>query len=790
MRASVSLSRPNRHPGPAALRQLRLFAGAADEPRARRAGDVMLLVASALTLMVVTAVGDPPSRLEAALARMLAALPPFLDSVWTVFVKIPWVSAGALLLAVLARRRWALGRDLALAALVTAGLGWIITRVAPDFMGDPYPALPIAVSGAVLVTGHPHLIRALRRPVTLSVVGGVVGAVASLQVTPSGGLVIAMGAVASGALVHLVLGSARGRPLLEDVARAMAELGVDAQVIGIADRQEAGEFKMDGVDSTGAPLLIKVFGRDAHDTKLLRTAWRAAWYRGESPTSSLGRLGQVEHEGLVTLLASQAGVPTYSVLTAGASQSGDAFLVVRSDGSPLPPEWDAPLMAAMWATLGRLHSSGLTHGEIQASNMFIAGSSNLGLADFRVGAVTTSAVRRRHDQAQLFVATALAGAEAEAIDAAVAALGTDGFLETLPLVQAPVLTSTQRRAAKRAGLDLDELRERSAGAVGSEAPELQKLRRATWGTIAQTGLLVFAFLALSRVAGGIDFNELGAILADADWLVITAAILVGQVPTLARTVSALGASPRRVPFGPLYALQVATAYISLVIPSAAGRIALNVRFFQRQGLARTTALTVGAIDGFAGFVTQVTVLVLLLTLTPATLDLDFELSTSSGVGRLISWIVGIAVAGGLVVLAIRPIRERIVNQIRTVWAEASHALVGLASGRRLSLLIGGNFGVDLFNALSLGLFVLAFGYSLGLGELLVIGISVMLLAGLMPVPGGIGVTEGALVFGLVSAGLPDEVAFAAMVLFRMATFYIPPVWGFFTMRWLQRNDYI
>ena len=88
------------------------------------------------------------------------------------------------------------------------------------------------------------------------------------------------------------------------------------------------------------------------------------------------------------------------------------------------------------------------------------------------------------------------------------------------------------------------------------------------------------------------------------------------------------------------------------------------------------------------------------------------------------------------------------------------------------------------------MFLLALGYSLGLGELMVIGISVMLLAGLMPVPGGIGVTEGALVFGMVGAGLDDEVAFAAMVLFRMATFYVPPIWGFLTMRWLQRNDYL
>jgi len=28
------------------------------------------------------------------------------------------------------------------------------------------------------------------------------------------------------------------------------------------------------------------------------------------------------------------------------------------------------------------------------------------------------------------------------------------------------------------------------------------------------------------------------------------------------------------------------------------------------------------------------------------------------------------------------------------------------------------------------------------------------------------------------------------VLYRLATFYLPPVWGFFAMRWLQRNQHL
>ena len=76
---------------------------------------------------------------------------------------------------------------------------------------------------------------------------------------------------------------------------------------------------------------------------------------------------------------------------------------------------------------------------------------------------------------------------------------------------------------------------------------------------------------------------------------------------------------------------------------------------------------------------------------------------------------------------------------------------------------------------------------MGLADLLVINISVSLLSSFLPVPGGIGVAEFGLTVGLVAAGMPEEAALATARLYRGATFYIPPIWGFFAMRWLQRN---
>jgi glycosyltransferase 2 family protein len=115
---------------------------------------------------------------------------------------------------------------------------------------------------------------------------------------------------------------------------------------------------------------------------------------------------------------------------------------------------------------------------------------------------------------------------------------------------------------------------------------------------------------------------------------------------------------------------------------------------------------------------------------------------------------------------------------------------GLGSPRRLALLFGGNVASEVLFATVLGMFVAALGYPVGIGELLLTNIGVGLLAGLLPVPGGIGVAEGGLTLGLVQAGVPEEAAFAAVLLYRMATFYLPPIWGYVAMRWLERNEHL
>jgi len=223
------------------------------------------------------------------------------------------------------------------------------------------------------------------------------------------------------------------------------------------------------------------------------------------------------------------------------------------------------------------------------------------------------------------------------------------------------------------------------------------------------------------------------------------------------------------------------------IPGGAARIAVNVRFFQRQGLTAGSALAVGALDGFSGFIVEMVLLVGFLVLTPQSLHFDLSAPSGSGWRTVLLVLVGVAVVVA-VVAALNPRRRnQAITWARGLIADGFETVRGLRSPRRLSLLIGGNLASDLLFAATLGLFAMAFGTRVPFPDLVVIIISVSLLAGLLPIPGGVGVAEGALTLGLVGAGMPEEPAFAAVLTYRLATFYIPPTWGFLALRWLERN---
>jgi uncharacterized protein (TIRG00374 family) len=538
---------------------------------------------------------------------------------------------------------------------------------------------------------------------------------------------------------------------------------------------------------------VKVYGRDAQDTQLLTTTWRTIWYREAGSPTSFGRLQQAEHEAFLTLLAGQARIATDRVVLASATPEQDVVLVLRRAGQPLaevPERWNESVVAQAWRTLHRLHSNEIAHGQVDSAHLIVNHDHQVGLINFRGAATAPTLDQLRTDRTQLLVTSALAVGVDRAVHAAINALEPDDLAGALSYLQLPALSAQQRRAVRDTGLDLHQLRKQAAAEASLPAPELQKLQRVTLRSALQMALLVVAFLALASGVGGLDWDLLGEQVRDATWWLIIVGALIAQAPASPAPCRSFGASPTPLPLGPVYALQLATSYIALAVPATAARVAINIRFFQRHGLPAGTAVAIGALDGVCQFIVQLLLLVGILLLTPATLDLSLDSSTPSKLTVLVIVVLALAAAAVITLAVVAKWRRFIIGWIKRLAREALHTLRGLQSPRRLTLLFGGNIATELLFVIALQLFVRAFGYHVGLAELVFINVSVSLLSGLLPIPGGIGVVEGGLTYGLVRAGLPEETAFAAVLLYRLATFYLPPIWGFFALRYLERNEHL
>jgi uncharacterized membrane protein YbhN (UPF0104 family) len=790
-------------PLPRTRSRARFYSSPAGGPTSRRVTDGLIAAITLLGLGLLV-VAYPPGQFERALATFLASFPDFLDPVWQFFFDAIALWALVLLVVALVTRPRKVGLQAAAACVVAAVLSLVATRLAlghwPDIgrtitgiSGAPaFPVARIAEAGAIVLTVGTQLVRGLQRAGRWMLAIGFVGSLLIYPGTPGGSLAAILAAIAAAAGVRLAFGTSLGRPGIGDVAAALDELGVPVAQLESAQRQPSGVFELDGRDQSGLPLLVKVYGRDAYDTQLVASLWRKLSYQGSGAPPSTSRMQAVQNEALTTLLTARAGVATRTLVTAGGTSRGDAVIVLSGRVRPLTQidtdAVDAGLLGRFWEVLATLHAGRLAHGGIDTYSAALV-DGEPGFVDLGHGTLSPTADQILSDRAQLLASIAAVAGERASIDAAVAALGADGVTEVLPYLQPPALGGRLRRALKERDIDVDDLRAATAEAVGAEPPELVKLRRVTGGTILQLGLLVFAVLAIVKFAGNIDFTAVKDDLSNASWSWLVFAVFFAQIPRVTQAVSTLGSIASSLRFGPVYILQLATSYLNLALPSSLARMTVFIRFFQRQGLPPAAAVTAGAIDSLAGNVLQVVLVVTIALFSSAEVSLGLA-GPDSGALHLLWILLGVVAVVVLVVFLVGRIRRAIVSRVRAWLPQVRSSLGALRQSNKLILLVGGNLATEVLFAASLGLIARGFGYHIPLTALILVNAGTSLFSSLIPVPGGIGVVEFGLEVGLTSAGMTPSAAAATVLIYRLATFYLPPTWGFVAFRWLQRNSYL
>jgi uncharacterized protein (TIRG00374 family) len=300
------------------------------------------------------------------------------------------------------------------------------------------------------------------------------------------------------------------------------------------------------------------------------------------------------------------------------------------------------------------------------------------------------------------------------------------------------------------------------------------------------GLTLLAGYALIGMLAGIDFVAVWEELQGANWAWIVLGLIVATATLWTDALSWMSAVTAPLALRPTVQLQSSIKFIQLAIGGAAGRMATNVTYLRKFGVNATDAVTQGGVDSLAGFIVQITIL--LLAILIGNVDLIPDDASVDINWLMVTGLVLFAVIVSAIMLRFVPaIRERVIPPAKQMWG----GLKALATDpSRLIGLFGFNLGSQLLFGLSLWLTALAFGVVLPILTMVVIYVGMALLGGLLPIPGGVGVSEAVLTAGLTAVGVDESTAFAIAVVFRVSSAYLPPVWGWFSLQWLQRNDYL
>jgi glycosyltransferase 2 family protein len=772
----------------------------------RHPGDVLRVLAGS----VVVVAGGLAARhghmfaFDANLFRLVNQLPDVVGRPLLAVMQLGALAAVPTAAAVaLAARRPGLARDLAL----SGGLAWVLAKLIKALVGEArpvallhgvverglstglaYPSGHAAVAAALATAAGPWLPRPARQVAWWAVWLVALGrlyAGAHLPLDVVGGAALGWAVAAA---THLALGAPGGLPSIPALLDGVRAAGIDpvmAYPVG-ADARGSVPFVIRA--RGGERWFVKAVGREQRDADLLYKLWRWAAFREvEDETPFVTPKQAVEHEAYLGLLAARAGVRTPAVVTAAPTSDGHMLLIQQHvAGQTLdrlhPARVDDRLLAAVWSEVARLHAAGIAHRDLRRANLLMDQDGRPWLLDFGFAEAAASRRRLAGDVAELLASLAPLVGAGRAVRAATRALGAEAVAEALPLLQPAALAAATRADLRTRPDLLAELRGQAAAAAGTEPPPLEPLTRVRPRTVALLVAGGFAVHLLLPQVGELG-QTLGALQA-ARWSWLAAAVVLSAASYLSAAAAQLGAVDPPLALGRTTLVQVASSFANRLTAASLDGMGVNVRYLQRAGMDRPSAVGAVAVNTAAG------ALVHLLGLLVATAVLVGH--TRLGPAHLprgwpaLVGLVAALVLGGLALWS--PLgRRRVVAP--TLRAGRGLATV-LRRPAKAAQLLGGSAGVTLAQALTLAACLAAVHAQVPLAGTVVVYLAGAAVASVSPTPGGLGAMEAALVAGLTVVGAPVGPAVAGVLSFRLLTFWLPILPGWLAYRALRATGTI
>jgi uncharacterized membrane protein YbhN (UPF0104 family) len=587
---------------------------------------------------------------------------------------------------------------------------------------------------------------------------------------------------AIGLLTRYALGTTTTRPSGAAVATALERGGYPITQLRIDNLTSRGR-RYSATTRNGDTLRISVLDRDLEGAGLVNAAWTSLRLRDEPGKGAFNLRKAVEHAALIAYAAQVAGVPAPRLLlTTEVGPDSVALVFQHIPGTPFDELADISdsELESSWRAIRTLHEHQMSHRALSGRHLLRGTDDSTWLLGMDQGSIAASDVAMRLDLAELLCSLAMLTSVERSVDSARRVLGSDAIARALPALQPVALSSSTRKALRKHKGMIIALRDAIVELrpdADTEQIQFQRIKPRTLvmivvGTIA-------GYVLLSQLTS----VDLATLFSTAQWSWVAAALGFSLITYAGAAWSLSGFVPEKLSFGKTVLAQVAGDFATLVSPPTLGAIAINVRFLQKSGLHPALAAASVGVSQVAAFATHILLLLGFGIAAGTQADFTFDPPVWAVVG-----VTAVAVIL-LALLAVPAVRREISKRTGPLIKEVIPRLVTIA--QRPGKLLEGIGGILLLNIAYIAVLyscVTAFDGNLNIAVVAVVYLAGATIGQAAPTPGGLGAVEAALAAGLTAAGLDAGLAVSAVLLFRLVTFWLPTIPGYWSFTYLTKKN--
>lgn len=589
-----------------------------------------------------------------------------------------------------------------------------------------------------------------------------------------------------GLAVRYLVGTPINRASVEKITDALNSGGLIIEKMELSLETSEGRIYR-ALLKTGSQINIWVFDWELQGSGVLGSWWRGLNVKTSGDFKGMSIRRRVERTALLTYAISATGVRVPevelvreiepdSIFIALENLSGSSFADINERKIRITSEQIEKFLS----DVKTIHDADIAHRSLSSENVFITQSGDIALTSVHSGTVAATELQQRVDLAEALVTAARSSSVSVTVEIAKKLFTTKELIRNIPAIQSIAMSRKTRQYLKKDRELLKDLR-KSLGELAPSA-DIQPIsfQRINWRNILLASVSVIALYVLVPQFSQINIAEL---IETAQWNWAGIALAGSVFTYFASTSLLLSFITTRVNWFKTLQAQLAASFATLVTPPTLGSVAVNIRFLNKSGVPGPAAATAVGVSQVVIFFIHIILLIIFGVIAGTQTDFSFRPP------RFTLVIVVIIFAIIIVIFSITTFRNWLINKARPLINQIGPTLaIIVQQPQRLLSSIASSLVLNFSYILSFYAALNAFGSDISIATAAFVYLAGATIGQAAPTPGGIGAVEAALVAGLTAAGVPSGTALSGVLLYRVVTFWLPVLPGWYAFVNLQRKN--